>query len=147
MDKLPGQQLKAAREAQGISRTWVAYRLQLTTSRLAALEEDDYSDMPERVYLHGYWRAYAELVGLDWKSISTPELDGAKWRELQDVRGQPGPGRQLLLVVLLLMMLLGTLIWQWQRELLAEPALLPPSSQNLPAPPVPNWLGPARTGQ
>ena len=146
----PGQRLKAAREARGISRTWVAYQLNLTTERLAALEEDDYADLPENAYLRGYWRSYAQLVGMNWEDVEAPDPPAAPWRELHDVREDDiRPGRQMLLAALVLALLLGALVWQWQRSLFAEPDWQPSSHRLiLPAPPpAPNSLDTERASQ
>ncbi|MCP5182714.1 MAG: helix-turn-helix domain-containing protein [Pseudomonadales bacterium] len=68
----PGEVLRAAREARGLSRREVAEALNLLESTLAAIEEDDTARQPELVFLRGYVRNYARLLRLD----ATPLLAG-----------------------------------------------------------------------
>jgi Uncharacterized protein conserved in bacteria len=61
----PGQQLAQAREARGLSQTDVATRLYLRVQVIDLLETDDYDRLPQFVFVQGYLRAYAKLLGLD----------------------------------------------------------------------------------
>jgi cytoskeleton protein RodZ len=54
-----------AREALGISAIEAADLLNLTQRTIEALEKDDYEGLPSRVYVNGYVRAYAKMLGLD----------------------------------------------------------------------------------
>lgn len=68
---LPGQQLKQAREAAGLSQSDVANKLRLSTSYVRALEEDDYKRLPEPAFVRGYIRNYARLVGLPGDELAS----------------------------------------------------------------------------
>lgn len=59
------QILRQAREAKGISLEEVAQRTYIKPPYLAALEEGDVSKLPAPVYVHGYIRQYAKLLGLN----------------------------------------------------------------------------------
>lgn len=59
----PGAQLAAIREKKGFTREYVAGRLHLRVKVIEFLETDDYSNMPEPVFIKGYLRAYAKLLG------------------------------------------------------------------------------------
>ncbi|MCP3670703.1 MAG: helix-turn-helix domain-containing protein [Gammaproteobacteria bacterium] len=58
----PGAILRQAREAKGLDATAVAAMLHLSEFKLYALETDDYSSLPEPVFIRGYLRNYARLL-------------------------------------------------------------------------------------
>lgn len=60
----PGERLRAARTAAGLTLQAVADDLHLPVDVLEALERDDYAKMPGRVFVRGYLRKYARLVDL-----------------------------------------------------------------------------------
>ncbi|MFN3712742.1 MAG: RodZ domain-containing protein [Alcanivoracaceae bacterium] len=61
---LPGQQLRKAREARGLSEVQIAERMHLSVSYIRALEADNYAKLPEAAFIRGYIRNYAKLVSL-----------------------------------------------------------------------------------
>ena len=61
----PGARLGRARQALGIARGDVAASLHLEEEVLEALEEGREGELPARVYVRGYIRAYANLLGLN----------------------------------------------------------------------------------
>ncbi|GAB4290278.1 MAG: DUF4115 domain-containing protein [Thiohalomonadaceae bacterium] len=60
----PGQRLRLAREAAGLSREEVSTRLRLRLELIRALEEDDYAHLPPVAFVSGYLRSYARLLEL-----------------------------------------------------------------------------------
>lgn len=60
----PGERLRAARTAAGLTAQGVADDLHLSVEMLEALERDDYARLPGRVFVRGYLRNYARLVDL-----------------------------------------------------------------------------------
>jgi cytoskeletal protein RodZ len=60
-----GASLAAGREALGITQIEAADVLNLTQRTIAALETDDFENLPGWVYASGYIRAYARMLGLD----------------------------------------------------------------------------------
>jgi len=60
----PGQELAQARNAARLSVEDVARALQLSARHIAAIERDDYEQLPGATYVRGYLRAYAQLVGI-----------------------------------------------------------------------------------
>ena len=62
--KLPGAQLAALRIEHGYSTDYVAGKLHLRVRIIELLENDDYQNLPEPVFIKGYLRAYAILVGV-----------------------------------------------------------------------------------
>ena len=64
-EAMPGAQLCAARESQGLTAQDVAARLHLDTRTIENLEADAYRDLPNEAYVRGYIRTYARLVNVD----------------------------------------------------------------------------------
>lgn len=60
-----GDQLKAAREAQGLDLTEVAARTRIPQRHLESIETGNYSALPSTTYATGFARAYARAVGVD----------------------------------------------------------------------------------
>lgn len=58
----PGSLLAKIREAKGLSKEYVAGKLHLRVRIIELLEEDNYQQMPEPVFIKGYLRAYARLL-------------------------------------------------------------------------------------
>lgn len=59
-----GQRLAAAREARGLDIRVVANELHLDPGVVEALERDDDAALPAAIFVKGYLRSYARLVGL-----------------------------------------------------------------------------------
>lgn len=60
-----GQQLKAAREAKGVSETEAGAATKILTRMIAAMEADDFSVMAAPTYAKGFIRLYAGYLGLN----------------------------------------------------------------------------------
>jgi cytoskeletal protein RodZ len=65
-----GEQLKAAREAQGVSLEDVASRTRIPTRHLESLEASDWSRLPAPTYTIGFAKSYAGVVGLDRSAVA-----------------------------------------------------------------------------
>ncbi len=66
-----GVTLRAARERAGLSLTDVAGHLKFAPRQIAALEADDFINLPELPFVRGFVRNYAKLLQID----SAPLLD------------------------------------------------------------------------
>ncbi|PJD93860.1 MAG: DNA-binding protein [Legionella sp.] len=60
----PGAQLAAQRVLRDYSQEYVAGKLHLRVRIIELLEADDYGNMPQPVFIKGYLRAYAKLLGI-----------------------------------------------------------------------------------
>ena len=60
-----GDQLRAAREAAGMSRSDVAAKTRVAERHLEAIEGNRFADLAAPTYAVGFSRAYARAVGLD----------------------------------------------------------------------------------
>ena len=61
----PGERLKSIRIELGISLQEVSSALNFSLAYLKALESDRYEGLPGLTYIVGYWRSYANLLGVD----------------------------------------------------------------------------------
>ena len=64
METGPGQVFASGREALGITREQAADVLNLPVRVIGAIEENDAGKLPDTVYVNGYIRSYAKLLGL-----------------------------------------------------------------------------------
>ncbi len=62
-----GMRLREAREARKLSRADVARQLHLEPKLIEALEEGDTANLPPPIFVRGYLRSYARLLGLPEK--------------------------------------------------------------------------------
>ena len=92
--KTVGQQLAAAREREGLSVKDTAERLHVVARYVTAIESGEYAVLPGTVFLKGYVRTYARIVGLDEDILSRSletELQGRD--DVRDHSAQPLPRR------------------------------------------------------
>ncbi len=75
-----GEMLQAARERKGVDLHRAERDTKIRLKHLAALESDDYAELPGNVYARGFLRNYALYLGLD------PDEVLIKWRDEQDLR-------------------------------------------------------------
>ena len=75
-----GERLKAARERAGMSLTQVADQLRLSASVIEALEQGQYGVIGAQVFVRGYLRRYAELVGED-PALADSAAQQHAWRD------------------------------------------------------------------
>jgi cytoskeleton protein RodZ len=72
----PGRRLRIARQAKGLSQNDVASHLHLSVAIVQALEQDEHDRLPGAVFVRGYLRNYARLLGLNddslWNGVGGP---------------------------------------------------------------------------
>jgi cytoskeleton protein RodZ len=136
----PGRQLRRARERSQLELSAIASQLHLTESKLRALEEDDYEHLPDPVYVQGYLRNYANLLGVSVDSVlqayrklvpvdensPTPKVRGIR-REVSSNHGGIRLATWGIVVALILLPLLwwrGYLQDSEQREVTGAESLL-----------------------
>lgn len=115
-----GQQLRAAREAQGLSLHDVADRLKLSLRQLEAIEAGDFSRLPGATFVRGFVRNYTRFLALDGAPLMTlldqvypPQPVDRAEPPAQAVAGGRSPARFAWL--LLPLALLGAYQW-WQSQ-------------------------------
>lgn len=116
-----GAMLRAARDAAGLSVQQVAQRLKLTVRVIEAIEANDRRGIPAMVYLRGYARSYARLLGMDPEPLLVAYAREAT-EPSQPVMAQPRPvGKDFpwLPVAIVgggLLALLLLFVWQWPED-------------------------------
>lgn len=65
----PGAILASIRKEKGFSTDYVASKLHLRVRVIEHLEQDEYTNMPEPVFIKGYLRAYAKLLNVSHEPL------------------------------------------------------------------------------
>ena len=78
-----GAQLRAGREALGLSVDAVAQQLKLSPRQVHALEVGDFSLLPGRTFVRGFVRNYARLVRLDAEHVLSALPSGSETPTLE----------------------------------------------------------------
>ncbi len=127
----PGERLRAARLAGGFDLAKIASELHLTSAVVSALEADDYAEIGARVFVRGYLRNYARIVGMPVESILR-QFD-ERWpdegahravvRQSPRLPADGGPGRGLAGAVTWLLLIGSVVLFlMWWRGYLGEAA-------------------------
>jgi cytoskeletal protein RodZ len=61
----PGKLLRDKREKMGLTQEDIATRMRLSKQTIKDIELDDYSHFSAAIYVHGYLRGFAAIVGLN----------------------------------------------------------------------------------
>jgi len=119
----PGERLRNARVARDMDVSKIAEKLHLTADMVDALERDDYSELPARVFVRGYLRNYARVVELPVDSVMSqfdeiwPEDDApVKIDRAPRLAADTRPGSRWSGVItwLLLLAVVGLFLVWWQ---------------------------------
>lgn len=88
-----GPQLRAAREARGLTIEQVAAETRIPQRHLIAIEAGDFAKLPGRTYAVGFTRTYAKMVGLDQDAAAErvrAELDAQDDEGYRPASFEPG---------------------------------------------------------
>ncbi|GAA3996591.1 hypothetical protein GCM10022211_02040 [Sphingomonas humi] len=124
-----GEQLRTAREAQGITLEDVAARTRIPTRHLQSLEESEWGKLPAPTYTIGFAKSYASIVGLDRVEVGDAlraEMGGGALaaRPEAQVFEPADPARVMprwlvLLALVALVVVAGLFLWNRNRTLSA----------------------------
>ena len=64
-----GSRLHSARLASNLTLIDVSERTKISLRHLEAIESDNFSSLPGRVYVFGFTKAFAQVVGVDSESV------------------------------------------------------------------------------
>lgn len=129
-----GAQLRAAREARGLTLAQVAAETRIPQRHLQTIESGDFAALPARTYAVGFSRTYAKVVGLDEADVADmvrAELDAQEPRERnRPATFEPGdparvPSRGLFWVVVIAVVLLLAGGYFFMRTIFAPAGELP----------------------
>lgn len=134
-----GARLAQARQDMGLSPAEVAGKLKLTARQVEAMESEDAVHLPADVFLRGFVRNYARLVGLDPETLVTPmdaeaTVSATITAHSEGVAmGSSGVRRWLLVpfAFLLIFVIVVALVYQWLRQ--GEDALVPEVAEEVAA--------------
>jgi transcriptional regulator with XRE-family HTH domain len=88
-----GEQLRAAREAKGLTLEQVAAETRIPQRHLLAMEAGDFAKLPGRTYSVGFARTYAKTVGLDHDAVAAgvrAQLDAQNDEGYRPASFEPG---------------------------------------------------------
>jgi len=143
-----GEELRRAREAQGLAVSEVAHQLKFVPRQIEALEQERFKSLPGPTIARGMVRNYARLLQLDpeplleriVERLDAPDAGQLAARYSQPVPFSDGTRRSTLAYLGLslgILALVGALTYEWHRERAAELAFVPPAAALLEAPPEP----------
>jgi cytoskeleton protein RodZ len=120
----PGGRLRVARQARGLDIERIAAELHLAPERIAALERDDYAALSGSVFVTGYMRNYARLLGLDPEPLleayraATPEAAALRSDPANADRARLGSGQfpGKLLSIAVFAVVCGLVLAWWRQE-------------------------------
>jgi cytoskeleton protein RodZ len=141
-----GEQLRTAREATGLDVREFAVRTKVRADYLTALEQDDLTALPERLFTRSYLQRYAHELGLDEAALlaefdrvvpQRPEIAQALKGQLHVRRG-PSLPLGLIAAALSGVLVVGALSWwgysTWQASAGTTAPVAPtPAVQSTPA--------------
>ncbi len=120
----PGERLQAARIEQGLALGDLANQMHLSTAILESLEDNRFEDITAPIFVKGYLRSYARIVGLDETEIldlyveeymdSDPPISSTSSDRVQRQRARSGGRGRWWLVLLVVAVALGG--WWYQRS-------------------------------
>lgn len=131
----PGQRLRIAREARQLTRDAIAVQMRIEAKVIDALERDDYTQLPAAVFVRGYLRAYAKLVGLaaeplveafDQRTTHTPPSLVLPTAIGPDIESRSGYAQWIVFALVLLSLLLFYQWWHMEGSKPTPVATVPP---------------------
>lgn len=136
-----GALLRATREARGLDRQDVADALRFSPRMVEAIESEDLANLPPPLFVKGYLRSYATLLGLDetalvrdfesWLPTTDPlQMIPVRKRSTTDL-SDVGRGRQLASAILVLVVLGAVVFWWLQPDPTPAPVLAVEESETI----------------
>jgi len=128
----PGHRLRTLRESEDLKLSRVSVLLHLSEEKLIALEADDYGKLPGPVFVQGYLRNYARLLGVPVEPIlnayhaASPESSQMPELKITQVSHEVGSGHALVrLATWGIVIGLILLVVVWWRGILQWPMSVP----------------------
>lgn len=125
--EFPGQRLKEAREAAGLTRLEVASRMRLSERMVGALEEDDYDVFPSATFVSGYLRSYARILGLPEEDFVKPVSEAIEPPTLVSTIGSKAqvssrdlPVRLVTYLLVIIVIVSVAMWWMAQRDSVSD---------------------------
>jgi len=119
--ELPGAVLAAERRRRRFSIADIANQLFLTEKQISALEDDDYDQFPAQIFVTGYLRNYARLLGLppdplielfnSQSTQSAPALDSVSRTTDRVVKSKESLDSRIVMAAIVSLVVAGLLWW------------------------------------
>ena len=139
-----GRHLAEAREANGLSIEDVSNRLRLSARQIKALEEDDFTVLPEAMITRGFIRNYARLLELDPEPLleayrahvpsEPPRAISIPSANIPISDSNRRPWALYLFGLLLIAVVLGVWLYADERPIISAPTSTPVPMTETPAP-------------
>jgi cytoskeletal protein RodZ len=132
-----GELLKRERENRGLSHEQVSEMTKLRVHILRALEEEDWKELPQPVFVRGFIRSYARILGIDEGEALSGYEDHASVEQTppRPLMVHKGPGKGWILYLTLLFCGLGLLfLYLWMGSPLTEERRVTPEWRKMPKP-------------
>ena len=116
----PGTRLSGARQAKNLTVAKVSQQLHLDPRLVVALENNDYDHLPEPIYVSGYLRNYARLLGLSEEEIvgAYQQLDRPSPPILSELTRnaprRPAVNQSLIQWGAVAVVVIGLIVFGWQ---------------------------------
>jgi cytoskeleton protein RodZ len=125
----PGDKLRLAREAQGLSLADVAARTRIPIRQLELVERNDFAGLPGLPYAVGFARAYARTLGLDEVAIAAgvrealggADLQAGRYEAFEPADPARVPPRYLAWTAAIIALLLAIGYGVWRTQLFTPP--------------------------
>jgi cytoskeleton protein RodZ len=148
MSEAVGEELRNAREAQGLSVSEVAHQLKLAPRQVEALEAGRFETLPGGTFVRGMLRNYARLLKVDPEPLlehlagrlEAPDANRLAARYSQPVPFSDSARRSTFIYLglsLAVLTLGGGVAYQWYREHKAPAQVAAASKRAAPNPPAP----------
>ncbi len=121
LPRRPGERLRDARVAHGLTLEDIATRTRIPMRHLESIETGEYSGLPSITYAMGFTKSYARTVGLDEVEIAREvrsDVAGSWDRtpprmpyEIADPKRVPSPGLAFGGVVVAVLLVIAAAIW------------------------------------
>lgn len=120
--RTPGERLRTAREAAGLSLADVGARTRVQQRHLEAIETDDFAALPSITYAVGFAKAYARAVGVDevetareirtaMGSVARPTVPEYKPYQIEEPRRIAPRGLVIAGIIVAVLILIGAIVW------------------------------------
>ncbi len=148
-----GECLKKVREKNGLSLEQVTSRTRIPASHLHALESEDFANLPAKVFVKGFVRSYAKVLGLDEEETLQRflEASGNFYEHVQpdsphvqvklDVARQPIVNWKFIAIVVAVIVI--GILWSWLPQKQEVPLALPEPEVSSPIEPIQESISPS----
>ncbi|OUS31301.1 hypothetical protein A9Q98_03250 [Thalassotalea sp. 42_200_T64] len=129
----PGQLLRDARIAKGMTKSEIAEQLNLRLALIESIEQECFDSNTPKTFIRGYLKNYARIVGINsedilssYEMLDVAEQNDAEMKSFsQNKRKQAEDNRLMLTIYFIALILIAlTVVWWWQESAKMEPSVV-----------------------